>query len=317
MNNRSVSIKQPALPVRLWQWLVNDKALYGRLSVDERQRLDYFRLGFFVLMHLACLGVLWVGTSWTAVLVAIFLYLIRMFFITAFYHRYFSHRSYMVSRAMQLLMAIAGCTAGQRGPLWWASHHRAHHANSDANADPHSPRHGFLHSHLLWFLRPGNFSAQDHRIRDLLRYPELRVLEKIGWLPFVLLFPACYALGHLLEQHYPAMNTNGWQLLIWGGFVSTVFLYHATYTINSLAHICGSRRFNTRDDSRNNYWLALLTLGEGWHNNHHRYPVSAMQGFYHGETDVSYMLLRALAAFGLVSNFRAVPASVLEEGRRK
>jgi stearoyl-CoA desaturase (Delta-9 desaturase) len=300
----------------LCRWLINDATLYSDLSETEKNQIDIFRFGIFILLHIACLTVFYVGVSWAALAFALFLYFSRMFFITAFYHRYFSHRSYKVSRPMQLLMAIAGSTAGQRGPLWWASHHRDHHINSDTTIDPHSPKNGFINSHTLWFLRKGSFPMQDERINDFLRYPELRILEKIDWLPFILLFVASYFFGQLLLVNFPELGTNGMQLLVWGGLMSTVFLYHATYTINSLAHLFGSRRFNTEDDSRNNFWLALLTLGEGWHNNHHRYPASTRQGFYRGELDISYLLLNLLASFGLAKDFKTVPVHVLEEGRK-
>ena len=282
-----------------------------------RRRLNPLRLALFSLLHLACLLPFFTGVSAAALLVMAALYLSRMFFITAFYHRYFSHKTFRVGRLTQFAMAALGCTAGQRGPLWWASHHRAHHTASDTGRDPHSPRHGFFHSHVLWFLRRGRFAPAWRRVRDWRKFPELRLLEKIDWLPFALLGWACYALGEYLRARYPALQTDGPQMLAWGFFVSTVLLYHATYTINSLAHRFGGRRFETRDNSRNNLLLALLTLGEGWHNNHHRYPAAARQGFYRGEIDLSYLGLRLLAAAGLVRHLRPVPETVLREGRRR
>lgn len=317
MKQYLIKMKSNLTPGRFWRWLLNDASLYSSLSGEEKNSIDFFRLTVFVLFHLGCLGVFYVGFSWTALFVAFFLYFVRMFFITAFYHRYFSHRSYTVSRPMQLLMAIAGSTAGQRGPIWWASHHREHHIKSDTQNDPHTPKNGLLNSHLLWFLRKGNFPMKENRVNDLLRYPELKIVEKLDWLPFLLLFFACFYLGEFLALHFPSLGTNGMQILVWGGFVSTIFLYHATYTINSLAHMFGKRRFNTRDDSRNNIWLALLTLGEGWHNNHHRYPAATRQGFYRGEVDISFILLKILAAFGLVRDFKVVPAKVYNEGKNQ
>lgn len=311
----STSSQERSYLQHFWRWLINDVSLYSSLNETEKNQIDGFRFAVFILVHIACFAVFYVGISWAAVIFALFLYLSRMFFITAFYHRYFSHRSYKVSRPMQFLMSIAGSTAGQRGALWWASHHRGHHINSDTDIDPHSPRNGLFNSHMLWFLRRGNFPMQDECINDLLRYPELRFLEKIDWLPFVLLFVACYYFGEFLALYFPGLATNGLQLLVWGGFISTVVLYHATYSINSLAHLFGKRRFNTNDDSRNNFWLALLTLGEGWHNNHHRYPASTRQGFYRYELDISFLLLKVLAAIGLVKDFKAVPAHIMDEGR--
>jgi stearoyl-CoA desaturase (delta-9 desaturase) len=230
-----------------------------------------------------------------------------MFFITAFYHRYFSHGSYRASRALQFLFAVLGCTAGQRGPLWWAAHHRLHHHRSDSPDDPHSPAYkGFLFAHTLWFLTRGNFSYPKQYVKDWRRYPELVRLERLDWVPFLLFAVLCFAVGTRFEG-------GGMQFLVWGFFISTTVLYHATYTINSLAHRFGSRRYETRDNSRNNVWLALLTLGEGWHNNHHRFPASVRQGFYWWEVDISYWVLRLMSALSLVQDLRPVPASVLNE----
>ena len=298
------------------RWLLNDKMFYGDMEDPQADQVDSFRLGIFILIHVGCIAVLFVGFSWFAVGVAVLLYVSRMFFITAFYHRYFSHKSYRVTRPVQFLMAVAGCTAGQRGPLWWASHHREHHLKSDTHQDPHSPRHGFLNSHTLWFLKKGYFSLRQNRIKDMLKYPELVMLERVDWLPFVLLGLACYLCGEWLNASMPALNTNGWQMLVWGFLVSTIVLYHATYTINSLCHRYGKRRFNTNDDSRNNFLLALLTMGEGWHNNHHRYPVSTRQGFYWWEIDLSYFGLWLLSKAGLVTSMRPVPVKIMQEGAR-
>jgi len=306
-----------SLAERLWLWLKNDQRLYQNLTTEENRQLDYYRIGLFLFLHLGMFGVLYAGTSMTAVIVCIALYSIRMFFVTGFYHRYFSHRTYKTSRLMQFGMAVAGCTAGQRGPLWWASHHRHHHLVADQKADPHSPQRGMLDSHLLWIFRKGNFRMKASHIRDMSRYPELRALEALHWLPFIILAVSCYGAGWWLQHNYPALQTSGPQLLVWGFFISTICLYHATYTINSLAHRHGSKRYNTGDDSRNNLWLALLTLGEGWHNNHHRYPVSTRQGFAWWEIDITYILLRLMSLIGLISALKPVPVKVLQEGQLK
>lgn len=294
---------------RAMGWLRKDPQQYPCLDEAERNRIAPIRAGAFTAVHLLCLGVFWVGWSVPAVLVALALYVLRMFFVTAFYHRYFSHRSFRAGRVTQFLMALLGATAGQRGPLWWAGHHREHHATADTAADPHSPAHrGRLFSHTLWFLTKGSFAVPEHRVRDWLRFPELRRLERFDWLPFVALAAACYVLGELVQGLYPEQGASGAQMLVWGFGVSTVALYHATYTINSLCHGWGTRRFDTNDDSRNNFWLALLTLGEGWHNNHHRYPTAARQGFYWWELDLTWLGLRLLAASGVVSDLKTVPA---------
>jgi stearoyl-CoA desaturase (delta-9 desaturase) len=301
---------------RLWYWLINDNSLYSNLNDEEKDRIDGWRFGVFILIHLGCLTVFTVGVSWFAITFALFLYISRMFFITAFYHRYFSHRTYRVSRTMQFLMAFAGCTAGQRGPLWWASHHREHHLSSDTEHDPHSPKNGMLNSHTLWFFKKKQFAPVYGRVKDMVKYPELTVLEKLDWLPFLILAVCCYLTGDALQNWIPGLETNGPQLLVWGFFISTVALYHATFTINSLCHSFGHRRFNTNDDSRNNFLLALLTLGEGWHNNHHRFPVSTRQGFYWWELDLSYIALYLMSKIGLISNINPVPISVFQEAEK-
>jgi stearoyl-CoA desaturase (delta-9 desaturase) len=206
--------------------------------------------------------------------------------------------------------------AAQRGPLWWAAHHRHHHRVSDGPDDQHSPsRSGFWWSHAGWFLSKGHFRTRLELVRDWAKLPEMRFLDRFDLLVPLALAAALYGLGAALEHWAPGLGTNGLQMVVWGFVVSTIVLYHATFTINSLAHTWGSRRFETRDTSRNNFFLALLTLGEGWHNNHHHYPRSASQGFYWWEIDISYMVLRALSFVGLVHDLQPVPVRVLERRR--
>jgi len=287
-----------------WAWLSNDEQFQKDPQADP-DAIDWYRALPFVLIHLACLGAIWTGVSQAAAVFAVVTYFARMFFITAFYHRYFSHGSFRASRALQFVFAVLGCTAGQRGPLWWAAHHRLHHHHSDSPEDPHSPAHrGFWFSHTLWFLTRQHFSYPKRYVKDWHRYPELVWLERFDWVPFVLFAVFCYTVGTWFDG-------GGMQFLVWGFFVSTTVLYHATYTINSLAHRFGTRRYETHDNSRNNVWLALLTLGEGWHNNHHRYPAAARQGFFWWEVDVSYWVLRLMSAMAIVRDLRPVPASVL------
>jgi stearoyl-CoA desaturase (delta-9 desaturase) len=213
---------------------------------------------------------------------------------------------------VQFLLALLAASAGQRGPLWWASHHRHHHLHADRPGDVHSARRdGFLWSHMGWFLARENFAARRELVADLARYPELRFLDRFDVLAPLGLAALLYAAGELAAALAPGLSVTGPQLVVWGFCISTVALCHATFTINSLAHRFGSRRYATADDSRNNLWLALLTLGEGWHNNHHHFPGSARQGFRWYELDLTYYLLRLLAGLGLVSNLREVPAAVL------
>jgi stearoyl-CoA desaturase (delta-9 desaturase) len=280
------------------------------------ERIDWLRAAPFVLLHLGCLGVLWTGVSGAALGVAAAAYALRMFALTGFYHRGFAHRTFRAPRAVQLIFAVIGASCVQRGPLWWAAHHRNHHRTADTAGDPHSPRvHGFLWSHMGWFLTPLAFRTDLKRVPDLARYPELRWLDRYDVAAPVLLAGVMYALGALLRWADPALHTSGPQMLVWGFFISTVVLFHATVTINSLAHRYGSRRFATPDDSRNNLWLALITFGEGWHNNHHRFPGCARQGFLWWEIDVTWYGLRLLAALGLVHGLKPLPASVLARAR--
>jgi stearoyl-CoA desaturase (delta-9 desaturase) len=304
--------RSPLTNIVLWfdSWAADQE-------VDEQSReISWLRVLPFVVLHLGCLSVIWVGWSPVAVGVAVGFYLVRMFAITGFYHRYFSHRSFQTSRAMQFLFALLGATAVQRGALWWASHHRAHHRHSDEPDDRHSPvQDSFWSSHVGWILERRNFRSRLELVPDLARYPELRFLDRFDVLVPLLMLPAFWGLGALLEHLAPGLGTTGGQMLVWGFGISTVFLYHGTFSINSLAHRLGTRRYETDDDSRNNLWLALITLGEGWHNNHHHYQASVRQGFRWWEVDLTYYLLRLMESCGLVWKLRPVPARVLSETR--
>jgi stearoyl-CoA desaturase (delta-9 desaturase) len=262
----------------------------------------------YLAVHLACLGVLWVGWSWTAVWVATGLYFVRMFAITGFYHRYFSHRTFETSRFWQFCFAIMGNSSSQRGPLWWASHHRHHHQYADTEADVHSPsRHGFWWSHIGWLTDSANLHTRWEYVKDWAKFQELVWLDRFDKVVPILLGVALFGVGELLAYTSPQLGTNGAQLVIWGFFISTVVLFHGTCTINSLSHLFGSRRYETTDTSRNNPVLALITLGEGWHNNHHQYAISTRQGFYWWELDITYYFLLVLSWLGIVRNLRPVP----------
>jgi stearoyl-CoA desaturase (delta-9 desaturase) len=288
----------------------------ARTAEGDGDRIDWLRTAPFIAVHLACLAVFWVGVSHLALEIAGALYVLRMFAITGFYHRYFAHRTFRTSRALQFIFACIGASSVQRGPLWWAAHHRNHHINADTVADPHSPQvHGFVWSHIGWFLTSNGFRTDWKRIPDLARYPELRWLDRFDVLMPVILASGLYATGALIRHLAPQSGVSGSQLLVWGFFISTVVLFHATVTINSLAHGFGSRRFETRDDSRNNVWLALLTFGEGWHNNHHFCPGSVRQGFRWWEVDLTYYGLRLLEVLGLVYALNPVPAHVMAKAR--
>lgn len=256
----------------------------------------------FALFHLVPLLAFMTGVTTRALVLAVVLYVVRVFAITAGYHRYFAHRGYEMSRALQLVVAFVGLTAVQRGPLWWAGHHRAHHKYADTDRDPHSPNRGFWWSHIGWVLS-GDYSRTDmSAVEDLARYPELRFLDRHDWIG-----PWALGVGCTLFA--------GWSGLVVGFFASTVVLWHATFSVNSLSHIVGRRRYATPDTSRNSWPVALLTLGEGWHNNHHHFPRSARQGFYWWELDVSFLVLRVLGWLHLVRDLK-LPTRAAREARQ-
>jgi len=263
-------------------------------SVSERDPLE--RLNWkpsipFLLLHLAPLGMLWFHPTWGDVALCIGLYVVRMFFITAGFHRYFAHRAYKLGRVMQFLMAFGGGTSGQKGALWWAGNHRVHHRFSDTERDPHNSARGFWWSHVLWILCD-KYNATDYKgIKDFAKYPELVWLNEHHLVPPVLLGVAVYWWG-------------GWSALFCGFFLSTVLLYHGTFSINSLTHKWGKPRYHTTDTSKNSLILALITLGEGWHNNHHYYASTANQGFFWWEIDLSYYVIRCFGFLGLASDIR-------------
>jgi stearoyl-CoA desaturase (delta-9 desaturase) len=272
------------------------------------QPVSWPRMLPFILLHASAITVFWVGASWTAVSVALALYLVRMFAITGFYHRYFSHRSFKTSRAAQFVFASIASSAGQRGPLWWAAHHRSHHACADTPADIHSPVHqGFLRSHMGWFMTDRGMHPDLARVADFAKYPELRLLDRFDVVAPSLLGTAVFSAGMILKHHVPQLGTDGWQLLVWGFVLSTLGVYHCTYTINSLCHSYGRQRFDTKDSSRNNFWLALITLGEGWHNNHHYFPASARQGLFWWEIDPTFYGLKLLSSLGIIWDLKEIP----------
>ncbi len=259
------------------------------LPADER--LNWLPSTPFFLIHLAPLALLWTGVTAIDVLVCVALYAVRMFFITAGYHRYFAHRAYKLGRVMQFIMAFGGGTSAQKGALWWAANHRDHHRFSDTDKDPHKSDRGFWWSHVLWILCSKYNDTNYEKIKDFAKYPELVFLNKHHLVPPVILGVACFLAG-------------GWSMLFCGFFLSTVLLYHGTFSINSLTHRWGRRRYQTSDTSKNSLLLALVTLGEGWHNNHHYYASTANQGFFWWEIDISYYVLRVLSWVGLAKDLR-------------
>jgi stearoyl-CoA desaturase (delta-9 desaturase) len=260
---------------------------------------SYFRVTTvsFTMVHIAALvGAIWFW-SWGGLALALGSYFIRMVVVTAAYHRYFSHKAFKTSRPVQFILAVLAQTAGMKGVIWWASHHRWHHKYSDTPKDVHSVRQrGFWYSHVGWVLSSTWTETDPASVKDLTRFPELRFLdhENMAIVPMVV-----FALIFLL--------VGGVHSFIWGFLVSSVLVWHGSFSINSLAHLIGRRRYETDDDSRNSFLLAVATTGEGWHNNHHRYPSSARQGFRWWEIDVTYYVLWVLARLGIIWDLRRPP----------
>lgn len=266
---------------------------------DPEEALEYsFSFGLFVLVHIiGIFGPFYVGFSWAAFLTAVALYFIRMFFVTAFNHRYFAHRTFKIvifERQIQFLMAFLCSMEMQKGVLWWAYWHRHHHKYSDTPQDVHSRKlRGLYWSHVGWILckKYKHFKV----LNDFSKNTEIIWLEKglnhlIG--PVVYGF-LCALWGYFLGERF---GTNTLQMIVWAVFTSTVCLYHGTFSINSFAHMVGKQRFDTGEESRNSWWLAILTLGEGWHNNHHENQHRAAQALTKKEyyLDFTYWGLRFL-----------------------
>ncbi len=268
----------------------------------KRSAFYYFRpstLPFWAL-HVGCFAAFFIEFSWWYVALAVVGYAVRMFGVTGGYHRYFSHRTYSTSRAFQFVLAFLAMCSVQKGVIWWASHHRHHHTHSDQEDDTHSPQDGFWWSHVGWILSDQNNQTEEHYVRDLMRFPELVWLNKNFLVP-----PVVWGVAMFLIAGVPG--------LVWGLCISTVFCWHGTFTINSLSHTWGGRRYVTTDTSRNNFVLALITLGEGWHNNHHRFQSSARNGFFWWELDMTYYTLKMLSFVGLVWDLRPVPKHLLDD----
>jgi len=259
----------------------------------------------FFLTHIVALGAFLVPFHWRYVALAAALYYVRMFGVSAGYHRYFAHRTFKTSRLFQFVLAWLAVSSAQRGVLWWAGHHRRHHQESDQPNDLHSPvQRGFWWSHVGWLLSRESSNTDTDRVRDLAEYPELRWLDKWHIVPPLVLGTTLYLAG-------------GWPALVWGYFVSTTLLWHGTFTVNSLSHLFGSRRYPTPDNSRNNWLLTLVTLGEGWHNNHHFYQGAAAQGHMWWEFDPALYALKVLSWLGVIWDVRKPPRRVFEAAARQ
>lgn len=256
-------------------------------------------LGFGVLHVVAVMTIVTVGFSWGAFGLFLATYAIRTWGVCVGFHRYFSHHSFKTSRPMQFAIAVVGTTAMQKGVLWWASTHRRHHRLADTPLDPHSPHHrSFLYSHCGWVFDPAHQGYDERIVADLTVYPELVWLERFKFVPVAALAAGLWMV-------------TGPQGFLWGFCVSTVVLWHTTLSTGSFSHrVSGYRNFEMTDDSRNNRLIALLLLGEGWHNNHHRAPNSARHSTGWHEPDPLFATLRVLSAVGLVWSLRdSLPAA--------
>lgn len=288
---------------------MSDTLLSKRRQLDWT-KLDYSVCAQFLLLHLACLLAIWTGISAVAVATCLVLYVVRMFAITAGFHRFFAHRTYRTGRLFQFLLALLGTASYQKGPLWWSAHHRRHHLYSDTEKDLHSPvSRSVWRSQVGWFLRRESQVTHVKLIPNLIKFRDLRLLDRFYSVPPIMLGVAVFVFGAILQRYAPALGTSGWQMLVWGFFISTVLLYHGTFTVNSLAHIFGRQRFETGDNSRNNPLVALITLGEGWHNNHHYYPAVERQGIRWWEIDASHYTLTVLSWLGIVWGLQKHPAN--------
>jgi stearoyl-CoA desaturase (delta-9 desaturase) len=273
-------------------------------SDDHHEDILYPEAVPFVLLHLASFAAIWTGVTWQALVICVVLYFLRIFAIGAGYHRYFAHRAYSTSRVFQFVLAFLSQSTAQKSALWWAAKHRHHHLHSDTEQDVHSPRHkGFIYAHLGWIFSTRHRTTDLGKIADFARFPELMLLHKWELTPAVILAVITFLIA-------------GWPGFVVGFVWSTVLVYHGTFCINSLAHVHGRKRYVTGDDSRNNWLLALMTMGEGWHNNHHAFQSSVRQGFRWWEFDPTFYILKALSWCGVVWNLKTPPEAVLRNEQR-
>ncbi len=276
-----------------------------RMSAASTKPGVYAVAVVMVLLHLGCFGVIFTGVSTPAIVVLIAMYLSRGLGVTAGYHRLLAHRSFKTSRPMQFAFALAGCMAMEGGPLWWVSHHRSHHRDTETEKDIHSPKtRGFLMSHIGWMVTNDAFEESGTNARDLYRYPELKFLQRHYIWIVLTQIAALYVLGEWLNALNPEWGTSGAQLVVWGFFICTTMLWHATFMVNSVCHMWGFRDFETEDASTNNVFVGIIALGEGWHNNHHKFPLSARHGLKWWQLDLTWIVLRMLETVGLVSDLK-------------
>ena len=277
------------------------------MNVGRHDYLDIILTPYsvaFLLIHIGCFAVFWTGLTSYALVLGLALYMLRMFAIGAGYHRYFAHRAFRTGRTFQFGLAFLALTSAQRGILWWVAKHRQHHLHSDTDADLHSPvRWGFVYAHIGWIFQSENDTTNPESVSDLAQYKELLWLDRHSYLPVAALALSTWLIA-------------GWPGLIVGFCWSTVAIWHVTFSINSLSHLIGRQPYITGDQSRNNWLLALLTMGEGWHNNHHAYQASVRQGFHWWQFDPTFYILCVLSWFGLVWDLHVPPKTVVRGEHR-
>ena len=255
------------------------------LPPDPNERLNWTTTLVMAIFHVGAFAALFFFT-WTALLTAVVLYWITIGLgISMGYHRLHTHRSYKVPRWLEYFFAICGTLSMEGGPIFWVATHRIHHQKSDQDGDPHSPRDGAWWAHVGWILfgetKHANTRLMSKYAPDLAKDPFYVWLNNYHWVPILILSAVLFAIG-------------GWSMFLWGTCMRVFFGLHATWLVNSATHMWGKRRFTTRDDSRNNWWVALLTFGEGWHNNHHAHPTSARHGLTWYEIDFSWLQIKVL-----------------------
>lgn len=284
------------------------------MEKQKRSPVQWSKEIGFILIHLSPVLIFWTGSTWFDWILCISLYFVRMFFVTGGYHRYFSHKTYKTSRWFQFVIAFMAETSLQKGALWWAANHRIHHKHSDTPEDPHSANiYGLWYSHMGWIMGPDYKETRYDLIKDFTKFPELIWLNKYHIIPPFLLMMAVWITGSFVNgTGFESMFNEGLSTLVVGFFTSTAILYHGTFSINSLMHKIGNQRYETGDKSKNSLILALVTLGEGWHNNHHYYQATVRQGFYWWEIDITFYILKVLSWMGLVWDLRPVPIHIRE-----
>lgn len=290
----------------------NKRPLIDLSTRESRMGVLYFAV--MTLFHLLALSAFYIEFNSTLVAVFFFAYVTKILGVTMGYHRYFAHKTFKTGRFFQFILGLVGTSAIQGGVLWWASHHRGHHQHSDEEDDLHSPiTHSIFHSHLGWMWSKDCFMPTKHKLLDFARFPEIKFLNKHYFLFILMQGLGYYLLGEYLRVNYPALNVNGFAVFIWGLIVSTVFVWHITFCINSVCHLFGSKRYDSKDESRNNWLMAILAFGEGWHNNHHKYGWSARNGFFWWEWDPTYYALKVLEFFGIVWDLKVPSQEQLKQ----